>query len=116
MSSPFWAANLLGMVTLFAPAFWLFLRTIAPVEEQLQERKLYLACGGGASFQALVARRSKAFVIVTFLAVLDLAQRQAISLVFGLDPQDFAVEPVPGVDSVDDLALLDEDPPISAAA
>ena len=72
--------------------------------------------GGGASFQALVARRSKAFVIVTFLAVLDLAQRQAISLVFGLDPQDFAVEPVPGVDSVDDLALLDEDPPISAAA
>jgi len=43
MSSQFWAANLLGMVTLFAPAFWLFLRTIAPVEEQLQERKLYLA-------------------------------------------------------------------------
>ncbi len=50
MSSQFWAANLLGMVTLFAPAFWLFLRTIAPVEEQLQERKLYLACGGGAIF------------------------------------------------------------------
>jgi len=50
MSSQFWAANLLGMVVLFAPAFWLFLRTIAPVEEQLQERKLYLACGGGAIF------------------------------------------------------------------
>ena len=43
MSSQFWAANLLGMVVLFAPAFWLFLRTIAAVEEQLQERKLYLA-------------------------------------------------------------------------
>lgn len=50
MSSPFWAANLLGMLVLFAPAFWLFLRTITPVEEQLEERKLYLACGGGAIF------------------------------------------------------------------
>ncbi len=58
---------------------------------------------GGASFQALVARRSKPFVIVTFLAVLDLAQRQAIRLVFGLDPQDFAVEPAPAVPA-DDLA------------
>ncbi len=69
--------------------------------------------GGGASFGALVARRSKPFVIVTFLAVLDLAQRQAIRLVFGLDPQDFAVEPVEGVTSVDDT-LADE--PFSAAA
>ncbi|WP_412067636.1 segregation and condensation protein A [Rubrivirga sp. IMCC43871] len=48
---------------------------------------------GGASFRTLVERRSKPFVIVTFLAVLDLAQRQTIRLVFGLDPQDFAVEP-----------------------
>ncbi len=66
---------------------------------------------GGASFRALVARRSKPFVIVTFLAVLDLAQRQAVRLVFGLDPQDFAVEPVDGVASVDDL-----DSPLAAAA
>ena len=50
VSSPFWAANLLGMVVLFVPALWLFLRTIAPVEEQLEERKLYLACGGGTIF------------------------------------------------------------------
>ncbi len=47
---------------------------------------------GGGSFRALVARRSKAFVIVTFLAVLDLAQRQAISIIFGHDPSDFAIE------------------------
>ena len=53
MSSPFWAANLLGMVLLFIPAFLLFLRTIASVEEQLEERKLYLACGGGAIFGTL---------------------------------------------------------------
>lgn len=51
--------------------------------------------GGGASFQALVAERSKAFVIVTFLAVLDLAQRQAVRIVFGFEPEDFAVEPAP---------------------
>ena len=50
MSFPFWAANLLGMVVLFVPALWLLLRTIAPVEEQLEERKLYLACGGGTIF------------------------------------------------------------------
>ncbi len=58
---------------------------------------------GGAGFRQLVARRSKPFVIVTFLAVLDLAQKQAIRLVFGLDPTDFAVEPVQGIASVDDL-------------
>ena len=59
---------------------------------------------GGASFRTLVARRSKAFVIVTFLALLDLAQRQAVHVVFGLDAEDFAVEPVPGVESMDALA------------
>ena len=69
---------------------------------------------GGASFAALVARRSKPFVIVTFLAVLDLAQRQAVRIVFGLDPADFAVEPVEGVTSVDD-APFDADA-YSAAA
>ncbi|MDT0632680.1 segregation/condensation protein A [Rubrivirga sp. S365] len=53
---------------------------------------------GGASFQSLVAGRSKAFVITTFLAVLDLAQRQAIRVVFGLRPEDFALEPAPPAD------------------
>lgn len=47
---------------------------------------------GGGSFLRLVAGRSKAFVIVTFLAVLDLAQRQAVRLVFGARPEDFALE------------------------
>lgn len=53
---------------------------------------------GGASFQVLVAERSKAFVIVTFLAVLDLAQRQAVRVVFGLRAEDFALEPVEAVE------------------
>ena len=66
--------------------------------------------GGGAAFRSLVARRSKAFVITTFLAVLDLAQRQAVEIVFGLEAEDFAVEPVEGIATVDDL------PDLAAAA
>lgn len=55
---------------------------------------------GGVSFQALVGGRTKGFVIATFLAVLDLAQRQAVRVVFGLRPEDFALEPAaPPVDA-----------------
>ena len=43
-------------------------------------------------FTELVARRSRGFVIATFLAVLDLAQRQTIRLVLGATPDEFAVE------------------------
>ena len=49
----------------------------------------------GESFVSLVSGRSKSFVIVTFLAVLDLAQRQAIRIVFGVDPEDFGIEAGP---------------------
>ena len=70
---------------------------------------------GGASFRTIVARRSKPFVIVTFLALLDLAQRQAVRLVFGLDPQDFAVEPVAGVESIDDVGRAGPDSLAAAA-
>ena len=56
-----------------------------------------LAERGGASFRALVGGRSKPFVIATFLAVLDLAHKQALRLVFGLTPDDFALEPAPPV-------------------
>lgn len=52
-----------------------------------------IARRGGASFGALVAEQSRPFVITTFLAVLDLAQRQAVRIVFGISPEDFAVEP-----------------------
>ncbi|GAB5535251.1 MAG: segregation/condensation protein A [Rubricoccaceae bacterium] len=49
----------------------------------------------GGSFVSLVRGQSKPFVIVTFLAVLDLAQRQAVRIVFGADPEDFALEAGP---------------------
>ncbi|MEM1115796.1 MAG: segregation/condensation protein A [Bacteroidota bacterium] len=51
---------------------------------------------GSVSFVALVSAQSKAFVIATFLAVLDLAQRQAVRVVFGVRPEDFALEPPRG--------------------
>lgn len=51
----------------------------------------------GESFVSMVSGRSKPFVIVTFLAVLDLAQRQAVRIVFGADPEDFALETGPSL-------------------
>jgi segregation and condensation protein A len=52
---------------------------------------------GPASFTALVADRPKPFVIVTFLAVLDLLRQQAVRLLIGVRAEDFAIEvnPVP---------------------
>lgn len=47
---------------------------------------------GACSFAALVAGRGRAFVITTFLAVLDLAQRQDVRVVFGLRAEDFGLE------------------------
>ncbi len=43
-------ANVLGMVLFFIPAFYIFIRIAAPIEKELTERKLYLACGAGAVF------------------------------------------------------------------
>lgn len=50
---------------------------------------------GASSFTRLIAGEGRAFVITTFLAVLDLAQRQLIHLVFGASPEDFALELAP---------------------
>lgn len=50
---------------------------------------------GPISFTALVASRPKPFVIVTFLAVLDLLRQQVVRLRFGVRAEDFAVEAVP---------------------
>lgn len=50
----------------------------------------------GASFVRLVAGRSRTFVIVTFLAVLDLLQSGAVRLVLGATADDFGLEPSAG--------------------
>ena len=46
-------ANVLGMILFFIPAFYIFIRINAPIENELIERKLYLACGAGAIFGSI---------------------------------------------------------------
>ena len=46
-------ANVLGMILFFIPAFYIFIRNNTPVENELVERKLYLACGAGAIFGSI---------------------------------------------------------------
>src|SRR5690554_6639504 len=50
------------------------------------------AADGPVSFVALVEKQPRAFVIVTFLAVLDLLQQQRLRLTLGVDAEDFALE------------------------
>lgn len=61
----------------------------------LEEQRAWLlgALGRGAAFARLVEGRSRAFVIVTFLAVLDLLQSGTVRLVLGASPEDFGLEP-----------------------
>ena len=56
------------------------------------------------SFVALLESRSKAFIIATFLAVLDLLQRQRLRLKLGIEPEDFALEVAPASGEDDDPA------------
>lgn len=64
----------------------------------LEEQRAWLlgaladAGARGASFVRLVDGRSRAFVIVTFLAVLDLLQGGLVRLVLGASPEDFGLE------------------------
>lgn len=63
--------------------------------DQQRDWVLDQLAAGEVSFGALLEGKSKPFVIVTFLAVLDLAQRQAVQIVFGLDTTDFALALIP---------------------
>ena len=74
------------------------LHTVEREAYAIDEQRTYVLerlAAGAASFVALVADHSRAFIITTFLAVLDLAQRQAIRLTFGLSPEDFGLEIAP---------------------
>ncbi len=63
---------------------------------EAQERYvLAQAAGRAVSFVSLVEGQTRAFVIATFLAVLELVRRQALRLVVGHTPDDFAVEATP---------------------
>lgn len=67
------------------------------VEDQ-RDYVLQQASGRSVSFVELVSNRPRSFVIVTFLAVLDLLQQQLLTLTWGVDAQDFALEARPGPD------------------
>lgn len=59
------------------------------VEEQQQFLLDRLAGGARPSFVSLVEHHPRAFVIATFLAVLEMAQRHAIRILPGTTPDDF---------------------------
>jgi segregation and condensation protein A len=67
-------------------------RRYAYTLEDQQRYVLERVAAGPVSFVALVAHRSKPFVIVTFLAVLDLLRQQAVRLRLGVRAEDFAIE------------------------
>ena len=62
------------------------------VEEQ-QEYVLRRVREGRASFVSLVRQEPKAFVITTFLAILELVQRHALRIVDGVTSEDFWLAP-----------------------
>ena len=69
-------------------------RRYAYAIEDLRRFVLERASPGPISFRTLVAGHPKPFVIVAFLAVLDLLQQQAVRLVLGARAEDFAVDAV----------------------
>ena len=67
---------------------------IAYTMEQQQEYVVQrLAAGEAVSFAALVATRAKAFVIATFLAVLELARQRKLRIALDTSRMDFHLEP-----------------------
>ncbi len=69
--------------------------SLPPYEYTIDEQRTFVMtqlAGGISSFAKLVESRSKPFVIVTFLAVLEMLQRQMIVLVTGISIEDFAIK------------------------
>lgn len=67
-------------------------REVYSVEEQQAYVLETLASGQQVAFRELVKRRSKAFVIATFLAVLELARRRYLTLALGETRRHFFVQ------------------------
>ncbi len=68
---------------------------LPPYEYTIDEQRAYVMSSlsrGISSFVKLVENRSKPFVIVTFLAILEMLQRQTVTLVSGITPEDFALK------------------------
>ncbi len=61
--------------------------------EEQQDFVLRRVRDGRTAFTALVARRSKPFIITAFLAILELVQRHALRIVDGVTSEDFWLAP-----------------------
>ena len=61
------------------------------VDDQIDWLRLH-AAAAPVAFTALVRGRSRAFIIATFLAVLELVRRQALVLRGGVGPEDFSLQ------------------------
>ncbi len=61
------------------------------IEEQQEYVAARLGEAGTCSFVSLVSDRSKAFIITTFLAVLEMAREGWVSLAMAGDPDDFMI-------------------------
>ncbi len=68
------------------------------IEEQQAYIRLALNETGKRSFVDLVKGRSKAFIITTFLAVLEMARQGSVRLALSGDADDFVLETVPQSD------------------
>ena len=68
---------------------------LPPYEYTIDEQRSFVIAQlakGISSFVKLVENRPKAFIIVTFLAILEMLQRQVITLVSGVNHEDFAIK------------------------
>jgi len=69
---------------------------VAPLEYSVDEQQEYvlkeLQGGGRVSFRSLIRRRSKGFVIATFLAVLELTRQHYLRLELSEDANSFALQ------------------------
>lgn len=85
---------------------------LPPYEYTIEEQRTYVfetLNRGRSSFVKLVEGRAKPFVIVTFLAILEMLQRQVIRLVAGVTPEDFGLQAVPNV-SLNDFQPFEQPP------
>ena len=68
---------------------------LPPYEYTIDEQRSFVItqlAKGISSFVKLVENRPKPFIIVTFLAILEMLQWQVITLVSGVNHEDFAIE------------------------
>lgn len=69
---------------------------VEPLQHSIESQQAYViervASGEPVSFRSLIRRRSKGFIIATFLAVLELARQREVLITLNEDKDDFMLE------------------------